>query len=53
MEIRIDDKLLISLNNKLGKGAFGQIYKGILTEIIIIGLNLKNNKEVAVKIVYY
>jgi hypothetical protein len=30
MEIRINDKYIISLNERLGKGAFGQIYKGFI-----------------------
>ena len=36
---------------KIGSGAFGDIYQGILPPVTFAGQNLKTNEEVAIKLV--
>ena len=46
VELRVGGKY--KLRRKLGSGAFGDIYHGIF----LIGINIKTNEEVAIKLVH-
>ena len=49
MELRVGGKY--KLARKIGSGAFGDIYQGILPPVTFAGQNLKTNEEVAIKLV--
>ncbi len=55
MELRVGTKY--RLTKKLGSGAFGDIYHRIIGYHIMnkihIGINIKTNEEVAIKLVRY
>jgi len=51
-EIPISDNFKLNAKRKLGSGAFGDIYYGIIViNINNIGINLKLKEEVAIKLV--
>jgi hypothetical protein len=49
-EIPISDNFKLNAKKKLGSGAFGDIYYGNF-DFLILGINLKLNEEVAIKLV--
>lgn len=49
MELRVGGKY--RLIKKIGSGAFGIVYQGIYFLVNLIGINLKSNEEVAIKLV--
>ena len=48
-EIKLGQNYKINLNKKLGSGAFGEIYRGGLQIYNDLGINIKTNDEVAIK----
>lgn len=49
MELRVGGKY--RLIRKIGSGAFGDVYQGIL--FLKLGINIKTNEEVAIKLVFH
>lgn len=50
VDLKIGSNYKITVNKKLGSGAFGEIYHGI--EASNLGVNLKTSEHVAVKMVF-